>query len=1051
LTRDDIEALKQYDLILSADALHRLPDAIGLPLLYDALAPGGRLVFAESGKSLFRDIAFGLDPNWFATDGVGHPIGRLRQAAEWRTAAESAKFENVLSVPLHSAFPDTVLVVAERAADTESRIDTPLNPVLMTLHQTVPSQLAAGLVDAFAADGVGLQTVQNFETPPEISNVAIVLPPRNDPGEAQDALVQRCLELKRFADAFAGRKATLWLVFRNAYGSGAAAQPVEAGAWAFSRTLANEYPTLDIRRIDIASAVSDRVAARRIATVVQSAAVETELHLDVDGIRATRVQPLKSALRSIHQSEVAAFCLQRRIAAGQRVVWEETSRRRPEPTDVEIAVEATGLNFRDLMWSLGMLPEDMLEDGFTGPAFGLECAGRVVRVGASVTTLRPGDRVVALAASAFASHVNVPEQRVARIPENLATEAAATIPVAFLTAYYALVKLARLEPGETVLIHSGAGAVGMAAIQISKWRGARIIATAGSPAKRSLLSALGVDVVLDSRSMSFADEVRAVAGSGVDVVLNSLAGEAMEASIACLGPFGRFIELGKRDYVSNTHVGLRPFRRNLSYFGVDLDQFVVGRESAGTVLFNEVMALVKDGVLQPLPYSVFSGANIEEALHLMQQSSHVGKIVVRPVSARVERSAGTRWVAQAGGTHVITGAFGGFGMETARWLADRGARHLVLIGRRGADRPEAQALLADLRARGVRVLADPCDVSDLRAVEKLFEKIQKTMPPIVGVMHAAMVLDDAIIANLGEERFRRVLAPKVKGAEHLDLVTRGLKLDYFVLFSSVTTLIGNPGQGNYVAANAFMEGLARRRRQSGLPALAIGWGPIADVGVVAESEKLRNSLQKLIGVKGMRAREALELLGQALVLPDTAAELAVMTISPNDGGFSKERLPVLRSPTYQAFVSDRETAETSADRIDLRALLEAEPIETVRRKVSDIVTRQLANVLHARVEDISRVRPLGEIGLDSLMTLELVMDLESAFGFSISLVNSVGVLTVPALADEIIAQAGLDQDRDQVAVADLAGRHVATLTPEHVEALKTVVADDTRPSRERAL
>jgi NADPH:quinone reductase-like Zn-dependent oxidoreductase len=237
--------------------------------------------------------------------------------------------------------------------------------------------------------------------------------------------------------------------------------------------------------------------------------------------------------------------------------------------------------------------------------------------------------VSALASSAFATHVTVPAALAAKLPDALSFEAGATIPVAFLTAYYALVWQARLERGEWVLIHGGAGAVGMAAIQIAQARGAQIIATAGSQAKRDLLRGLDVAHVLDSRSGDFVDDVRAITGDGVDVVLNSLAGDAMERSIACLRPFGRFLELGKRDYVANTHIGLRPFRRNLTYFGVDLDQLMLDRRNVGPKLFAELMQLFDEGTLTPLPHSVFAANDVAEAFHLMQHSGHVGKIVVR--------------------------------------------------------------------------------------------------------------------------------------------------------------------------------------------------------------------------------------------------------------------------------------------------------------------------------------------------------------------------------------------------------------------------------------
>lgn len=1047
--RDDVEGIAagQFDAVLAVDRLHRLVPEIDVARLRGALASNGLLIAIEAEPSLFWDMAFGLNPGWFAA--ADRLVGRLLPASSWREMF--AGFAGVETIRVACGVEPATLLVASVGTWADPERAAAEQPWMASLRESASTPLAAAILHDFASASMDVPVIADIGHLPEATDRTIILTASSVSAktDSETALLRRCLDLKSLAMATTG-KANLWLIFTGALGvDGATVNPVEAGAWSFSRTLANEFASLNIRRIDVSARTPLAQAARVIRKIIQSGTGETELHTDGIAVRAVRVTGLKPVIEHMSRVEPAAARLQRRRGGSQRLFWESTSRVRPGPNDVEIAVEATGLNFRDLMWTLSLLPDDMLEDGFTGPTLGLECAGRVARVGSAVSGLRVGDPVVALAASAFATHAVVPAARVARVPRGLSVEAAATIPVAFLTAYYALIKLARLERGETVLIHGGAGAVGMAAIQIARWRGAKIVATAGSPAKRSLLTALGVEHVLDSRSTTFVEAMRRIVPNGVDVVLNSLAGEAMEMSIGCLGPFGRFVELGKRDYVSNTHIGLRPFRRNLSYFGVDLDQLVVGREMVGEALLQEVMALFDEGALAPLPYSVFSGTNVAEAFHLMQQSSHIGKIVVKPPPVAVAQPTQVTWSVKEG-THVVTGAFGGFGAEVARWLVDRGARHLVLMGRKGADRPQAKALVRELTARGVTVLADPCDVADLRAVETLFRKIHATMPPVVGIMHAAMVLDDAILANVSEERFRRVLAPKVKGAENLDLVTRGLPVDYFVLFSSVTTLIGNPGQANYVAANGFMEGLARRRRQMGLPALAVGWGPITDVGVVASSDRLRSNLEKLTGVKGLRARDALDLLAQALALPGKAASIAVMTISPNDGNFSKERLPVLRSPTYVSFVRGEAAAGGAGDTVDLRALLQEESAEIVRRKVSDVVVRNLAKVLHARPEDISRVRPLGEIGLDSLMTLELVMDLEAAFGFNISLVNSVGTLTVSALADEIVAQVALDQHRSDASLSDMAGRHVAAMPAEAVAALKDIVVSDGRRAEGRA-
>jgi acyl carrier protein len=316
------------------------------------------------------------------------------------------------------------------------------------------------------------------------------------------------------------------------------------------------------------------------------------------------------------------------------------------------------------------------------------------------------------------------------------------------------------------------------------------------------------------------------------------------------------------------------------------------------------------------------------------------------------------------------------------------------------------------------------------------------MPPIAGVIHAAMVLDDGILANLDAERFHRVLAPKVAGAENLDRLVRGEHLDYFVLFSSVTSLIGNPGQANYVAANAYMEGLARRRRQEGLPALAIGWGPILDVGVVAQNERLQSGLQKLTGISGMRVRDALGLMAQALEQPTGIPDTAVMTISPNEGMFSSERLAVLRSPTYQAFISGaHRVGNANAESIDLQAIASKEGVDAARRKVADVIGLQLAHVLHMRAEDISQVRPLGEIGLDSLMALELLMNLEALFGISIPLSGSSGGKTIADIADQIISYIGLDRDSDDAAVAVIAAQHHREVDPAQLDALKGLLVE----------
>jgi NADPH:quinone reductase-like Zn-dependent oxidoreductase/acyl carrier protein len=694
------------------------------------------------------------------------------------------------------------------------------------------------------------------------------------------------------------------------------------------------------------------------------------------------------------------------------------------------------------MWALSILPDEMFEDGYAGPALGLEFAGRVTRVGSAVLHLKPGDAVAGLGGGAFATHVVVDAELVAPLPATLGVESAAAVPVAFLTAYYGLIACAGLQPGEWALVHGGAGGVGLAALQIALWRGARVIVTASSPEKRALARALGAAYAFDSRSGGFVDEVmRATGGRGVSVVLNSLAGEAMERSLGLLQPFGRFVELGKRDYLADTPIGLRPFRRNLSYFGVDLDQLLSARPEAARRLLDEVMALFASGELRPPPYAVFSHDEIVEAMRLMQHSGHIGKILVRPppaVSVPRESARARAFSADPDRTHLITGGLGGFGLATAEWLVDRGARRLALVGRTGAASKAARDAVAALSRSGVDVRVAALDIADPHAVERLMADLAATMPPLAGVMHAAMTLDDAAAANLDEARLLKVLRPKVDGADNLDRLTRALPLDYFVLFSSATTVIGNPGQAAYVAANGFLEGLARERRSAGLPALAVAWGAIADVGVLARGGATRDSLAQRAGARGIKARAALDALGEALAKPIAGASIVIADVNWST---ARAHLPLMASPTYGRLARGEAASAASADAvIDLDDLAARLGPAQARRAVADVLVEEIGRILQMPRDEVSRTRPLAEIGLDSLMAVELAISMETRFGLDAPLGAAAGGFNVGDLAGHLLATTDDAEQRFDVAEA-LARRHLGKANWSEIEPLMAALEE----------
>ena len=1055
---EEAEALDAaaFDVVIASGVLHRGPREV-VARVSDALATGGVLMAVEPGASLFRDLVFGLTPGWFETSADDMPVGRLDDITGWQRSLSATGLVSVAVDKAATGNGDDLLLTAQAPKRPEPAPAQSFAFVIGS-DDEFAAETASSLATLLVASGVHVSIILDSEaslmelereTPDTVVFLAGAF---TRGGDAAERLRDRCLSLKRCVEHLGSRQTRLWVVAPGATRErGGSAASVETGVWAFTRTLANEVSNLDVRRIDLAPSMLSKRAAERLCDLILSGTPETEIILDEDRTRVIRFSPgVVSRRASADAVPAEAARLERSNTGGlNEMVWGPAERRKPGQGEVEIAVEATGLNFRDVLWALSMLPEEILEDGFAGPRLGLECAGRVVAVGPGVRTFKVGDPVVAFAQSGFATHIVVPELVVAPSPPGLDPRAAATVPVAFLTAYYGLVSLARLKKGEWVLVHGGAGGVGLAALQIAKLKGARVIATAGSREKRALVKALGAEHVLDSRSLAFVDDVRRITGEGVDVVLNSLFGEAMERSLNALKPFGRFVELGKRDYVANTHIGLRPFRRNLSYFGVDLDQVLQHQGEDGARLFREVMSLFDDGGLKPLPYQPFTAEETSDAFRLMQQSGHVGKIVIAPPApGRVLAPVKHAFSISKDGVHLITGGLGGFGIEAARWLADRGARNLVLVGRKGATTDEAKALLAELTERGVTVEAKACDITSRGAVDALLAEVERGGRKLAGIIHGAMVLQDGLIANLDAEALEAVIQPKVVGAQHLDAATRNRSLDYFVLFSSATTFIGNPGQGAYVAANGFMEGLARQRRRAGLPAMAVAWGAIGDVGVLARNKEVMETLAGRVGVTPMDASRCLDLMAEALEGQGASPDEAVVAIAAMHWGKARERLATMRSPSYADLGSDQQAEAGGVATIDIASLLKAQDIDAVRKTVADAIVEDIARILRLPKDDISRVRQLSEIGLDSLMGVELGTSLQERFALDAPPAGISSGLTVNELSETLIQSISAPVDEAAGVALSLAQKHVGDIDAEKLEPFKTLVEQNSLEIKE---
>ena len=764
---------------------------------------------------------------------------------------------------------------------------------------------------------------------------------------------------------------------------------------AVTRTIMMELPEIRVQLVDCDPSSLDD--AGRLVDVMASCPEVTEIAvrdgvafvLRIDEIGRGEAPP--PSLVPAKQRSSCAFALVHTGPPGaDGLDWRETSRRVLEPNEIEVEVAAAGLNFRDLMAVSGLLPLEAEPDPAIG-ALGLEVSGVVTRVGADVRDTEPGQAVLGMGRGVLRRHAVLSRQALHILPPGFSHEEAATVPSAFLTAHYALAELARLQAGETVLIHSATGGVGLAAIQLARRAGADIIATAGSPERRALLFDLGIFHIFDSRSARFADDVmRATGGRGVDIVLNSLSGPMIGKGIACLAPHGRFIELGKRDVYDDTALGLKALKANISLHVVDVAALIVDRPQLAARLLGEVTAMLQAGEIAPLPHRIFKADDIADAFRHFSSGQHVGKIVVSldrpPAVIRRGFSAGAPFDGDA--TYLVTGGTRGFGRAVGQWLAERGAGRVVLASRSG----RLEADTENVRHHAIETLA--LDVTSADAVERAIADLAASAKPLRGIFHAAVEYDDALLADMTEARTDRVLAPKIDGALNLTraVLACGAEIDQFVMFSSLAQVVGWPGQSNYAAANGFLEALAHRQRSRGIPGQCINWGALGESGHVARSAQMQSYLDSS-GWIAIDNRAALDALARALDI-----DRPVVTIAAADWSrLGATQRAVARSSRLASLLAGARSAATAERGLSQHddGALEAAALYLVRR--------QTARVLRAPVDGIVADQTLAEAGIDSLSSFELHNRIEQEAGIEVPMARYTKARRIGELAQLLVA------------------------------------------------
>ncbi|MEV0637558.1 type I polyketide synthase [Streptomyces sp. NPDC050619] len=915
------------------------------------------------------------------TDSLGAPVVTVREVTLRRTPRSAVPATD--RPPQDALFEVTWQPVPVAAPDADLRW-----AVLGAAHPALPQAPAH-------ADPSALSSALEAGAPvPDL--VAVFWPHRpgepaphgSDPVAAAHEAAHRALALVQ--DLLAEdrvRSTRVVIVTRGAVAAGPAAPApdlVTATVWALLRSVQSEHPGR-FTLLDLEDGHAEEDWTARLSTAVSAG--EPQLAWRDSAWHAPRLTaaPPRGTLSAPPGGSRHLDVRTPGTLEGLALVPDDHATRPLGALEVRVAMRAAGVNFRDVVVALDMLAG---QEGM-----GLEGAGVVLETGAGVEDLRPGDHVLGLMSEGAFGPVAIADRRtLARIPDGWSFVGAATVPVVYLTAYHCLVELAGVGPGDRVLVHSGAGGVGLAAIQLARHLGAEVFATA-SPAKWDTLRAAGVrdDHIAGSRTDSFEAAFRQVTGeAGMDVVLNSLTGPLLDASLRLLGPCGHLIEIGKTDIRDPQEVGRR-------HPGVRYEVFDLLRAEPGHVgrMLTDVLDLFDRDALTPLPVTTWPLREGVRALRHLAQARHTGKIVLTLPPGF-----------DPGGTVLLTGGTGTLGRLLARHLVtEHGVRHLLLAGRSGAGADGAAELAEELASFGARVSFAACDVADRPAVAALLRDIPDAHP-LTAIVHAAGVLADGTAETLTPDAVDRVLRPKADAAWHLHELTRGMRLSAFVSFSSVVATLGSGGQANYAAANSFLDALAHRQRAEGLPGVSLGWGLWAPsggmTGHLSQADRARmgrGGVAQLSVADGLALFDAALAADGAHVLPVRWDRSALRSLAERDslppllrelGGVR----PPARRTARQADAGggpawSRQLAALSADRH--------------RETLSELLLAEVAAVLgYGEGEEIDIDLSFKDMGFDSLAGVELRNRLTSATGLRLPATVVFDHPTVPDLVDHLL-------------------------------------------------
>lgn len=754
------------------------------------------------------------------------------------------------------------------------------------------------------------------------------------------------------------------------------------------RLISNEFPNWKLRLIDFDgtknTSISKGTWAIALAQINANKRSFEEISIREDRLYKKVIRKWKKPDEDISMQNVTFKDVPLELVAPEfsdlnSLYFDNTNRVEPKDDEVEILIENTSIDYKDFLKVTRKISNEAFEGTNSEDKIGIDCSGVITKVGKNISKFKEGDNVFAMSKGAFKSFTTVNEKLVEISPEGIDNNS--HIVTAYLTAIYCLKDKANLKIKDKILIHNATSGVGLAAINYAKMVGAEIFATAGNEEKRDYLKSLGIKHVFSSENLDFSNEISEITkGKGIDIVLSSLTDEMLHQSLGILAPYGVYVEIGKMSAIDNIPLPMKIFAKNLSFISVDLDQLCKERPEEISRLFQEIRNYLNIGVLAPLPTKVFYPNQISEAFSCIEEDKYIGKVVVDFKDQSIKVKQKDEELFKTDKTYLITGGTKGLGLEIASWLIDKGAKNLVLLSRSGDKDPKVSSRIDSLRKLGANIKVYAVDVANLEGMTNVFSNIENELPPLDGIFHGAMVLDDGFLLDMNNERFKKVLKPKIDGTIILHELSKKFELNFFVMFSSLSSLIGHLGQANYVVANTMLDSFSYVRKKLGLPATTINLGILGQSGVISRDENLKEMVMDS-GIRSFTNEEVLIALEEIIKFKPTQIGFFNVDWKVFEKSFKSNKSSLFEELIQEnmGFTSHlNEEQSTNRNKIISAEVLEQSKL------VLELLTEELSKILKMPKDQIVADKGVNFLGVDSILSVQLIRAINSRIAIELS-------------------------------------------------------------------